>query len=131
MSGPRLNQPWRAALAAGLVVVAVLAVLVAVWSWHRGVITYDVPAGNGTPEMVSTRYVGNWMTIAIALGTLAGVLVVAAVRQVLLAVRTRDHNPLWTTSSPRSDTSSRDSETSSRNARPVPLWAKWTSRPPT
>ena len=94
MTAPRLNQPWRAAVAAGLLVVAVLAVLVAVWSWQRGVVTYDVPAGSGTPEMVSTRYLGSWMTIAIGLGTVAALLVVGAARQVLLAVRTRDHNPL-------------------------------------
>jgi hypothetical protein len=94
MSSPRLNQPWRAAVASGLVVVAALAVLAAVWSWQRGIIQYDIPAGEGTPELVSTRFVGSWMASAIGLGTLAALLLVSAGRQLLLALRTRDSNPL-------------------------------------
>ena len=94
MSSPRLNQPWRAAVAGGLVVLAVLAVLAAVWSWQHGIIRYDIPAGNGAPELVSTRFVGSWMAIAIALGTLAALLLVGAGRQLLLALRTRDSHPL-------------------------------------
>jgi len=94
MSSPRLNQPWRTAVAGGLVVVAVLAVFAAVWSWQHGIVRYDIPAGQGTPELLSTRFVGSWMAIAIGLGTLAALLLVGAGRQVLLAVRTRDSNPL-------------------------------------
>ncbi|MFC0439505.1 hypothetical protein [Kutzneria buriramensis] len=94
MSSPRLNQPWRAAVAGGLVVVAVLAVLAAIWSWQHGIIRYDVPAGDGTPELASTRFIGSWMAAAIGLGTVAALLLVGAGRQLLLAVRTRDSNPL-------------------------------------
>ncbi|HEY0498607.1 MAG TPA: hypothetical protein VGD48_22895 [Kutzneria sp.] len=94
MSSPRLNQPWRAAVAGGLVVVAVLAVLAAVWSWQHGIVRYDIPAGEGTPEMVSTRFVGSWLSGAVGLGTLAAILLVSAARQLLLALRTRDSHPL-------------------------------------
>ena len=94
MSSPRLNQPWRAAVAGGLVVVAVLAVLAAVWSWQHGIVQYVIPAGEGTPELVSTRFVGSWMAGAVGLGTLAALLLVSAGRQLLLALRTRDSNPL-------------------------------------
>jgi hypothetical protein len=100
MSSPRLNQPWRAAVAGGLVVVAVLAVLAAVWSWQHGIIRYDLHAGNGAPELVSTRFVGSWMTVAVALCTVAALLLVAAGHQVLLAVRTRESNPLPPEQSP-------------------------------
>jgi hypothetical protein len=37
----------------------------------------------------STRWSGSWMSLAILLGTVAGVLVLDAVRQLLLAVRAR------------------------------------------
>ena len=94
MSSPRLNQPWRAALAGGLVVVAVLVVLAAIWCWQHGIIRYDIPANGGTPELVSTRFVGSWLTIAVGLGTVAALLLVGAGCQVLLAIRTRDSHPL-------------------------------------
>jgi hypothetical protein len=89
-----LNQPWRAAVAGGEVVLAVLMVLAAVWCWRNGVITMTIPKTDTHPDLVSTRYIGSWISGAIGLGTVAALLVVAALRQVLLALRTRDRQAL-------------------------------------
>ncbi|CCH35291.1 hypothetical protein ABZ816_11855 [Actinosynnema sp. NPDC047251] len=86
--GPGLHQPLRAAVAAGEVVLAVALVALAVWCWNRGVLRYSYPVENHAP-LESTRYLGNWVGGALGLGTVAGVLLLDAVRQLLLAVRTR------------------------------------------
>lgn len=86
---PRLNRPVRALVAAFEVLVGVIAVWAAItWAWPRGVATITMVLSDGT-ELVSTRYFGNWMALAIAFGTIAAVLVVDALRQLLLATRTR------------------------------------------
>lgn len=86
---PRLNQPWRGILAAGEVVLAVVAVVFGIVCWHKGVTTMVTPLGNGAPPLVSTIFLGNWMAGAIGLVTVAAFLVLDALRQVMLAVRTR------------------------------------------
>ncbi|MEV0676574.1 hypothetical protein AB0I60_08620 [Actinosynnema sp. NPDC050436] len=86
--GPGLHQPVRAAVAAGELVLAVALVLLAAWCWNRGVLRSAYPVEDHAP-LESTRYLGNWIASAVGLGTAAGVLVLDAVRQVLLAVRTR------------------------------------------
>lgn len=88
-SGARLNQPWRAAIAAGEIVVAALLVLAAVSLWSVGVTTLVTPLGQGRPPLVATILYGNWMLYAILLVTAAAILVLDAVREVVLAVRTR------------------------------------------
>lgn len=85
----RLNQPWRAFLAAGEVVLAAVAVVVGVWCWHRGIVPIVTPTGNGTPPLVSIVFYGNWMSGAIGLCTVAALLVLDALRQTVLAIRTR------------------------------------------
>lgn len=84
----RLNQPWRALVALAELVVAAVAVWFAFGFWPRGVakIVEHYP---DDIVLESTRWVGSWMALAILLGTVAAVLVVDAVRQVVLAVRAR------------------------------------------
>jgi hypothetical protein len=89
-TGPvRLNQPWRFAIAAGEVVVAAVAVVFSVLCWHRGVTTMVTPLGNGQPPLVSTIFYGNWMAAGVGLVTLAAFLVLDAIRETILAIRTK------------------------------------------
>ena len=83
-----LNKPWRALVALAELVVAGVAVWFAFDFWPRGVakIVEHYP---DDIVLESTRYVGSWMALAILLGTVAAVLVVDAVRQVVLAARAR------------------------------------------
>ncbi|MFD5824256.1 hypothetical protein [Lentzea sp. NPDC060358] len=87
-AGPGLHQPKRWLVAAGEVVAVVLLVIAAVWCWNRGVVRLEYPV-DGREPLISTRLHGNWLGTAAAAVTLAVVLVLDAVRQVLLAVRTR------------------------------------------
>ncbi|MGH3950438.1 MAG: hypothetical protein ACRDSE_15180 [Pseudonocardiaceae bacterium] len=84
----RLHRPWRAVVAAGELVLAVLAVWLAFVAWSHGITTITAELDDGT-ALTSTRYHGNWIAASIGLGTLASVLVLDAVREMLLAVRTR------------------------------------------
>ncbi|AXX34031.1 hypothetical protein APASM_6666 [Actinosynnema pretiosum subsp. pretiosum] len=86
--GPALHQPRRALTAAAEVLGAVLLLVAASWTWDRGIRHYSYDAGPDLPQLESTRYFGNWIGAAIVLGVLAGLLVLDAVRQVVLAVRT-------------------------------------------
>ncbi|HEX4700917.1 MAG TPA: hypothetical protein VH352_02210 [Pseudonocardiaceae bacterium] len=88
--GPaRLHQPWRGFVALGEAVLAAAATVVGVLCWHRGVTTMVTPLGPGQPPLVSTIFYGGWMAAGIGLITVAAFLVLDAVRQALLAVRTR------------------------------------------
>ncbi len=86
---PRLNQPYRAFVAIGELLLATAAVIVAVLCWHRGIATMITPLGNGRPPLVSTMFHGSWQSGAIGLVLVAGLLLLDALRQVLLATRTR------------------------------------------
>ena len=91
-NGPvRLNQPWRAFVAVGEIVVAVAAVIVGIACWRHGVTTLITPLGNGQPPLRSTIFYGNWMASGIGLVTVAALLVLDAIREVLLA---RAHDAL-------------------------------------
>ncbi|KOV80955.1 hypothetical protein ADL03_30710 [Nocardia sp. NRRL S-836] len=87
-SGPELHQPRRALIAAAEVVAAVALVLVAVWAWNRGISKLAYPI-DGHEPLISTRYQGNWLGTAVAAVTVAAILLLDAVRQGLLAARTR------------------------------------------
>jgi len=84
----------RASRAARLVAAAIEllmlagAVWLAFWLWPRGVTTITTILDDGT-TLVSTRYYGNWMALAIAAGTVAALLAVDAVRHVVLTTRHR------------------------------------------
>lgn len=83
-----LNQPWRGLVALGELVAAGLVLWAAFWCWSKADDTITLVLGDGT-MLRSTRSVGHWMAAAIALGTISGVLVLDALRQVVLAVRAR------------------------------------------
>jgi hypothetical protein len=85
----RLNQPWRGFVALGEAIVAVVAVVVAIQLWNRGVTTMVTPLGAGQPALKSTIFYANWMAAAIGLVTIAAFLVLDGLRQTLLAIRTR------------------------------------------
>lgn len=89
---PRLNQPKRGLIAAGEVVLVVVLAFVVPWCWNKGIARLEYPM-DGREPLVATRYYGNWIGGAVALATLAGVLLLDSVRQTLLAVRTRGRKP--------------------------------------
>lgn len=84
----RVNQPWRAVIAAVEVVVAVLLVVAAVWSWNHALIAIEVPELPPSAPPVS-RMMGDWIALAVLAVTVAGLLVLDAVRQSVLAWRVR------------------------------------------
>jgi hypothetical protein len=91
--GPaRLHEPRRVLLALSELVLAVLAVLLAAWCWGRGIVVIDLAAPDGTPALRSTRYLGSWMSTAVALGTVTGLLLLDASRQLVLGLRARRRN---------------------------------------
>jgi hypothetical protein len=83
-----LHKPWRAYVALGELVLAAVAVWFAFDLWPRGIAKVVEHYPNGI-TLESTRWVGSWMALAILLGTVAAVLVLDALRQVILAVRAR------------------------------------------
>jgi hypothetical protein len=87
-TGPSLHQPKRWLIAAGEVVAIVLLAVFAVWCWNRGVVRLAYPL-EGRDPLISTRYHGNWLGTAVGAVTLAVILGLDAVRQVVLALRTR------------------------------------------
>ncbi|GGN17834.1 hypothetical protein GCM10011609_68510 [Lentzea pudingi] len=87
-AGPGLHQPKRWLVAAGEVVAIVLLVIVAVWCWNRGVVHLEYPV-EGREPLISTRLHGNWLGTAAGAATLAVVLALDAVRQIMLALRAR------------------------------------------
>jgi hypothetical protein len=89
---PKLNQPKRGLIAAGEVVLIVLLAFTAHWCWTKGVVRLEYPV-DGHDPLVATRYLGNWIGGAVGLVTLAGVLLLDALRQTVLAVRTRGRKP--------------------------------------
>ncbi|PRX45560.1 hypothetical protein B0I33_109223 [Prauserella shujinwangii] len=84
----RLHQPWRVAVAAGEVLLAAVALWGAFVCWDASVTTVTMRLDDGT-ELVSRRLAGHLVTVAIALGTLAGIAVLDALRQLLLGLRVR------------------------------------------
>lgn len=83
-----LNRPWRALVSGGELVVAGLALWAAYLCWPLGVADVVQTSSDGR-RVVTTQYYGSWLAVAVALGTICAVLVVDAVRQLVLAVRTR------------------------------------------
>jgi hypothetical protein len=84
----RLHQPWRALIALVELVLAASSFWAATLCWSNVVVAVVLRLNDGT-ELTSTRYEGDWVAAAIGLGALACLLLVDAVRQLLLAVRTR------------------------------------------
>jgi hypothetical protein len=84
----QLHQPVRAAVAALEVALAVALGFAVVWAWRRGSVPYELPASENpaVPGSVD-RWSGPWIGAAFGLATLAGLLVLDAARQLMLAVR--------------------------------------------
>ena len=83
----RLNEPVRALVATGELVLAVALGFAVVWAWRRGSIPYELPVSDNpaVPDTVQ-RWSGPWIGAAFALAAVAGLLVLDAVRQLMLAV---------------------------------------------
>ncbi|TDV46985.1 hypothetical protein [Actinophytocola oryzae] len=86
-TGP-LHEPRRLFVALGELVLAAVAVWFSFDVWPRGIANV-VERYPDDIVLESTRWVGSWMSLAILLGTVAALLVLDAVRQVILAVRAR------------------------------------------
>jgi hypothetical protein len=84
----RLHQPWRASIAAAEVLFALLLVFSAWWAWRSATVSIELPAQEGVTGVV-TRMVGSWVMAAVGTVTLAGLLLLDAFRQLMLALRTR------------------------------------------
>ncbi|MGH3432892.1 MAG: hypothetical protein ACRDQB_08665 [Thermocrispum sp.] len=84
----RLHQPWRAVVALVELVLAALAVWLAFGMWSEGITVIPTPDGQGGFVKL-TRYHGDLLGGAIGLGLVAGLLVLDAARQALLALRVR------------------------------------------
>ena len=87
-SASRLHRPKRALVALVELVLAGLAVWAAFALWADGVTVIHMPDGQGGHVDLS-HYHGDLLAAAIAVGLLAALLVVDAVRQLLLALRAR------------------------------------------
>lgn len=92
MPPARLNKPWRGLVAAVEVVLAAVAVWGVFWFWSGASVQVSTTSDDGA-VLVSQRLFGGMLAAAIGLGILAGILLVDAVRQLLLAVRTRARKP--------------------------------------
>ncbi|WP_436492565.1 hypothetical protein [Actinokineospora sp. HUAS TT18] len=82
-----VNQPRRALVAVAEVVAAGLLGWLAVWLWGQGVDVVGVVRDR--PELVVDRFQGQWIGASIAVGALGLILVLDALRQLVLAVRSR------------------------------------------
>ncbi|TQM30258.1 hypothetical protein FB390_1877 [Nocardia bhagyanarayanae] len=70
-------------VALGEVVGAVVALLLAVLSWNRGIVTTAFAPLGEMPAFEATRYVGPWLVLAAFLATVAGLLGIDAVTRAL------------------------------------------------
>lgn len=86
----RMHQPWRGIVAVVELVLAVALAFAAAWSWRHGVVTITFPPfQQGQAPLEVTRYFGNWIAGGIALAVVAGFALIDAVRQAILATRSR------------------------------------------
>lgn len=80
----RLHQPWRAAVAVCEVIAAAGLLLLAWTLWDTGVVYVALARPDGAPG-AGTRLFGSWLSLAVLSATVAGVLVLDAGRQGVLA----------------------------------------------
>ncbi|WP_433870383.1 hypothetical protein [Saccharopolyspora sp. CA-218241] len=84
-----VHQPWRTAIAAVELLIALGLAVTAWWAWGRGIVPIYLPGPGGATDVV-TRSVGSWLATAIAAGGVGALLVLDAIRQLVLAIRVRD-----------------------------------------
>lgn len=84
---PGLNQPLRALIAVAELVLAGIALWLAFRWWPQGITEIDVPYGG--KQIPQALYHGDVLVRAIGIGTLASLLLLDAMRQLMLALRTR------------------------------------------
>lgn len=84
----RLHRPIRAVVALVELAAVVALGVAAVWAWQRVTVPYELPPSDNpaVPRTVD-RWSGPWVGATFGLVALAGVLVLDAVRQLVLAVR--------------------------------------------
>ncbi|WP_016701262.1 hypothetical protein, partial [Actinoalloteichus spitiensis] len=85
--GPRLHSPLRAVVGGIELLLALVAGALTAWMWQRGVVALDYVGTDGQVEHVSHRHLGNWLAGAVGCGTLGGLLLLDAARQLVLASR--------------------------------------------
>ena len=86
---PQLNQPLRAVVAVAEVLLFVGLMLVTVWAWGNATVQVPLPpSDNPAIPPVASSTDGRWMAAAVGMALLGGLLLLDAVRQTLLAVRT-------------------------------------------
>jgi hypothetical protein len=83
-----LHRPVRALVALAELIGAGALVWAAFALWDRGVDPVVLVLDDGT-RLEAVRYQGGWLALAVVLGTVAALLVLDAVRQVVLALRAR------------------------------------------
>jgi hypothetical protein len=88
----RLHKPWRTLVAVVEVVLAVAAGWGVHALWHNGMAVVVTRTDDGA-VLESHRYFGGMLAGAIGLGVVAAILLVDAVRQLSLALRTRHREP--------------------------------------
>lgn len=86
----RLHQPWRGLFALVELILAAGLVYVAVWMWNAGL--DDVRIEERALSFTGQRYVGSWLTTAAAIVAVAGIAVLDAFRQLVLALRVRSRD---------------------------------------
>ena len=84
---PGLNQPVRALIAVAELVLAGVALWLAFRWWPQGITEIDLPYGG--KQIPQTLYHGDVLVRAIGIGTLASLLLLDAMRELMLALRTR------------------------------------------
>lgn len=67
----------------------VLLLVAAGWCWRRGVVPLHLQVADGEPAQRVTLLLGNWIVGAVLLGTLAGFLLIGAIRLIVITVRAR------------------------------------------
>ena len=88
----RLHQPWRVVVALVELVLAAVAVVVAFPVWNSSIREVTVQASDGA-DLTSRVYEGSGIALAVALGAVALVLVIDAIRQLMLGIAAKGRKP--------------------------------------
>lgn len=84
----RLNRPVRGVVACVEILLVAAAVIAGIWLWRHGIVRISYPIADGR-MLDSSRLLGSYAGGAIALVTFGGLVLIDAVRQLMLASRSR------------------------------------------